>query len=680
MKFFITILSWLLIFTPVANGLNVYGELKAAQLEKLGTPPTGSEGRVYFNTTSGTAQIYNGTSWVDIGSGSGGSGGINYLSEEKDAQKGVSNWICSGGSLSVSQETTVGNIPMYPAAETAIKLSQNSGTIGHYCAIRFSVPKGAKVLSGIEWRQLTSAGYADGDLELQLFENDASDYTGSFTEVNHRNIDDTSGDALIAAGGSPYISDFMPTEQLTAVGYYELRFAIKISSATSDLFLNELKITPERQGSGAAGGWKIYDENVVTFSSTPPGWSLDGASFQPYKDHITGTWRMVFNISATMTSAISATVTIDGVTFAPFIQTLENAPGTATTLGRAFANASSGVISLNYASNDGNFIVSGDVALGGKPTWADSDSTVNLLNNQNVIGNAKFVALGLTSTPGTTSGADKIISEWNTPTISGGGSFDGTDYTIPSDGTYRIRAKVTLNSLAVPTSDVFRVRVLKNTSTVVTDNDQPIYAATDFPSRVVTYEGPFVKGDTIRIDTRQDSGASPNIRATNDATQFSVSRVADDSTPSAKGFTKADANNYGLSLKNKIQTKETTANIFSTGVITSLTFNNLVIGRLYKAEINAFMGKTSETLENVNIRIDIENNSVSQGFMQILAQTGTDAFRHSSSHYGFAYFIATSTTVQFNITTMTGGNSYISTGSYATLTELNNGVLTTDFN
>lgn len=58
-------------------------ELESLRLENLASAPTcdgTTIGKVYYNTSTSTAQICNGSTWEDIGSGGGGGGGLSALS------------------------------------------------------------------------------------------------------------------------------------------------------------------------------------------------------------------------------------------------------------------------------------------------------------------------------------------------------------------------------------------------------------------------------------------------------------------------------------------------------------------------------------------------------------------------------------------------------------------------
>lgn len=102
------IVAALTVGTNWSRASQIYGELQKALFEKLSSDPTGTEARFYWNTADKKAKIYDGTSWVNIGTGS--SSGINYLSANPDAEANVTGWTtyadaagtapvdCTGGS------------------------------------------------------------------------------------------------------------------------------------------------------------------------------------------------------------------------------------------------------------------------------------------------------------------------------------------------------------------------------------------------------------------------------------------------------------------------------------------------------------------------------------------------------------------------------------------------------
>lgn len=132
-------------------------------------------------------------------------------------------------------------------------------------------------------------------------------------------------------------------------------------------------------------GQKQYSEADGDFTVTGTNWTTGAAVAVPYKTQ-DGAWRMKFNIDGTLSSTTtSLTLTMSGVTNPAFSQALslylgEDGVNTRSPSLTLFTNGSSGQILL---SADGGaafdvVVVSGDVELASKPTWAD-DTTTNYL-------------------------------------------------------------------------------------------------------------------------------------------------------------------------------------------------------------------------------------------------------------------------------------------------------------
>jgi hypothetical protein len=131
-------------------------------------------------------------------------------------------------------------------------------------------------------------------------------------------------------------------------------------------------------------------EHDLTFSNTPAGWSLSNAKGVAYTDS-EGNWRLVFNINASMSSATSGTVDIDGVVFG-FTQPISVLDNTSAVASRAWVSGSGDTVNVSFASSNTSFSVSGDVSLSSQPTWAaanlESYPVVALFDNAgaNVLG------------------------------------------------------------------------------------------------------------------------------------------------------------------------------------------------------------------------------------------------------------------------------------------------------
>lgn len=62
-KFILALIFSIIACSTVALGLGVYGELKAALFEKLGSDPSNTEARVYYNTAVDMPKYYDGVAW-----------------------------------------------------------------------------------------------------------------------------------------------------------------------------------------------------------------------------------------------------------------------------------------------------------------------------------------------------------------------------------------------------------------------------------------------------------------------------------------------------------------------------------------------------------------------------------------------------------------------------------------
>lgn len=193
--------------------------------------------RCYFRNGS----TYNAGNTARLGSsGSGsGSGEINEIANSSDA----TNWVASGAGITVATTTTASDLPLNGVISTAIKITPVSGT--DYARYRWTAAtalKGKKLK--VEWFQHALAGYAAGDLKLEVYKNSASDYTGSYTEFPLST--DISGTSSIPAGDGKYTSSF---DMDPTADYYELRI-VRVAG-TSALALANLIVGPGIQPQGA---------------------------------------------------------------------------------------------------------------------------------------------------------------------------------------------------------------------------------------------------------------------------------------------------------------------------------------------------------------------------------------------------------------------------------------------
>ncbi len=137
--------------------------------------------------------------------------------------------------------------------------------------------------------------------------------------------------------------------------------------------------TAMNNADAAKMGYKQYDDSVVTVTSNSglPGFSVQRAVFIPYQMQ-DGTWRLKFNIRCPFTTASVTTegISISGVTFnISYDQAVTGFFTGSTTSSFSNALTQAGTDNINVsrgtASNHNAFVISGDVELDAKPSWAD---------------------------------------------------------------------------------------------------------------------------------------------------------------------------------------------------------------------------------------------------------------------------------------------------------------------
>ena len=264
------------------------------------------------------------------------------------------------------------------------------------------------------------AGTVAGKIALRVYNATTSSYVD-------QQSDEITGDGVYLAS-VPLSAEEDIRVRLVALDTNVTAFAV--SSVT---------LEPGIPQSGSFGGWKQYDDSVVTFSSTPAGWSLTRAVFVPYKS-INGEWRMTFNIVASTDTGTTPSVTIDGVTFKntfAFNQALVVDSGNQSFTARAEALNNTGTISVQKSGSTPIFRVSGDVELESIPTWADFDNTVPLASD--VQYDSAMLIASSNNGQAFTSSSTIIYEDVEEDLFSIYNNSTG-EITIPHDGRYTITA------------------------------------------------------------------------------------------------------------------------------------------------------------------------------------------------------------------------------------------------
>jgi hypothetical protein len=153
----------LIIAASTAYGITVNGQLIRAAFENLSSAPTGTTGRVYFDTTLNSPQVYNGTSWTGLGGG--GSGAKNYVSSGTSSATG---WTASGSGVTVATDTTTGDLPE-PTVGTALKVTGVSGSTAFAYADFLLDPSDYNKLLSFQANQKPSSGYVNNNFQVSVW-------------------------------------------------------------------------------------------------------------------------------------------------------------------------------------------------------------------------------------------------------------------------------------------------------------------------------------------------------------------------------------------------------------------------------------------------------------------------------------------------------------------------------
>ena len=298
----------------------------------------------------------------EIAVGSGAGGGVKNYIENPDAATGVGGVTGSAttGSWSITAISTDSELPE-ESKGTGFKISGSGLTVNDYVA----------------W-PIISTGIDDADGgKMGSWEVAVKDISTTISGQYKWQVYNVT-QSIYVGNSQTVVSDrvYYGTVPLNAAEDYELHL-IALTDNPTNIGVSGATISPESARVSTFGGWPQYDDSVVTFSSTPTGWSLTRAVFVPYKDPINNIWRMTFNIRAAITAGSTPTVTIDGVTFkSGYSQALTVRTASASVNANAHAVSNTGQISIVKDAASSEFNVSGDVELESKPTWANFDNTV----------------------------------------------------------------------------------------------------------------------------------------------------------------------------------------------------------------------------------------------------------------------------------------------------------------
>ena len=361
-------------------------------------------------------------SWAPA-AGGGGVGGKNYILNPDaavNATTGVTN-TATTGSWTIARTTTAAELPEETKG-TAYKISGSTLTVGD--TVEFAIEAtgiddadGGFIARGVI-KVLDISGAINGEYKGQFYSVTDSVYVG---------------DEVTITGTGTYIMS------VPVVAGDDYEFHLKAATASpTNIGLSGITLEPESPTYGSLGGWKEYTEANGDFTVTGTNWTTASTSAIPYKDPVSGNWRMAFNFRGTVApTAASLTITVSGVTNS-FQQAIVTTNGSE---GYGLATASAGTYSATCSGSGGVFLFSGDVALTSKPTWADWDNTAPTISDVQYE-NAR-VRYYMTSNTAFTAGNPIPYDTEDTTTHQTFGNWTNSSgrITVPVAGTYKITAR-----------------------------------------------------------------------------------------------------------------------------------------------------------------------------------------------------------------------------------------------
>ena len=303
------------------------------------------------NTTDDEYQRYDGTSWQSIGGGGGGA--LSNLLEDPGFEKGIANVTANVGTPSIESTVCLKS----PFSEQCLEIALSAQT------------------ADVEQCE-TELQWADVNVEVSCM------IRSTLSTVNLVSSDDVSDILSIDYDGSDIWKRVISSMVVPASGKACWRITTD-SSETASVFVDDCKIVP-LEPFLVIDDPKEYSEADGDFTVTGTNsWVTDFAKIVPYKTQ-DGKWRAVFNIVGTTSSNSSQTATVSGILFksgAAFLQPISNMSNSSN-YNNAYVNPNTANISGDTGAAATSWRFSGDVALEGKPTWADDIGTTQFLTQK----------------------------------------------------------------------------------------------------------------------------------------------------------------------------------------------------------------------------------------------------------------------------------------------------------
>jgi hypothetical protein len=228
------------------------------QRDAIGSPATGLQ---IYNTDTNEVNVYNGTSWLSVGSGSGGSGGVNILDKKNfNFENGTGDWTASGGSF--TNETSA---PLDALKSGKFNSSATSQTLSSALVAMPEGFVGRKCQVHIPYYKYASG--TDGDYTIKVLDGSSNVLSGP--------------DNLLVTGSTatfPYFNTF----DCPASGS-SMKVVITSTADAGDLIIDDVFLGQGRNvvgasqasfvgsayfaGTAACGGWTRTNVALGSFAS-----------------------------------------------------------------------------------------------------------------------------------------------------------------------------------------------------------------------------------------------------------------------------------------------------------------------------------------------------------------------------------------------------------------------------
>lgn len=642
------------------------GERFIEQGSAPATPASGS--RTLYASASGFKQVDSTGLVSDIGGSGGGSGSgeINVITSSSTA----SGWVASGAGLTVGTSTTGSELPLEGVITSGIKITPVSGTTD-FVYYRFTMPEGLfNTKLKLAWYQEALSGYASGDLKVELHTNTLSDYTG--TDATIPLSTDVSGVSGIPNAKGQFNASFDSNSSL----YYELRF-YRTAGSTAVVLQNVIV------GPGTTQQSAIFGP-PVTF--TPTGsWTTNTTYTGKY--YRIGNSALI-HVTVAVTGAPTATsLTINmptGLTIDTTALSNTGVNNTGDTLltsdGRLFDsgtgeynakavyNTSSQIRVRYYNATAAPTNVSNTAPM----TWATGDyAQVSFLVPIAEWAGSGAVNLGQNDVEYAYNSSTADTSD--TTSFAYGPVGSTFNYTFTANRSKRVRFQSPIQD-----TDIVTMEVQEAGTGMWLDYPNGNQLLMAFS--IVSYTG------SNGVYFTKVSGSSTDVdvffgqyRTGTQAWSTNMStyrwRLKKTKAGVATGFGEATTASTGLVKKDKVQTKNLASSNSSAGV-NMITFNNLLVGQLYKVEAHFNISSTGASHSAV---VAFYDGSVELKRFSAAGVTSGITMNISGEHT----FIAPTSTLHLRAITSTS-NTYNNTSggfptSWATITQLNTNSLVTDF-